>query len=89
MPAELKASVYQGEHELLRDVAVDIDEDGHDGIWGGSFQLNHPRQRFKVGGSYVMKLDDGRSGAIVIVDFDPSDASIDPWVPFRGSGPLR
>jgi hypothetical protein len=58
---EQKASVYDGECEVLRDVSVDLKEDGDDGLWGGSFQLNHPRQRVKVGGSYVMKLDDGRS----------------------------
>ena len=81
-----KGSVYEDERELLRDVTVDVAQEN--GTWGGAFELNHPRQYIKSGASYRLKLEDGRSGTIVIVDFDESMGSTDPWVSFRGSGAL-
>jgi hypothetical protein len=90
--AEHKASVFEGEREVLRDVTVRLQE-GQGGSetasWGGAFQLNHPRQPIDEGRSYELKLDDGRCGTITITEINPSPATIDPWVSFKGRSPLR
>jgi hypothetical protein len=83
----LKGSVYEKELELLRDVMVDLVQED-DEVWGGAFELNHPRQHIVRGTSYRLKLEDGRSGAIFIVDFEGSPEWSDLWVSFRGSGAL-
>jgi hypothetical protein len=86
-----RASVYDGDRELLSDLLVDLEErnDGTGGSWGGTFKLSHPRRHIARGASYELRFADGRSGTIFIVDFDGSPESIDPWVSFRGSGGLR
>jgi hypothetical protein len=86
MGRELKGSVYENEIELMRDVTVDLAQEN--GTWGGSFELKHARRHIKQGASYWLKLEDGRSGTISIVDFDETPGSSDPWVSFRGSGTL-
>jgi len=86
----LRASIYDGRHELLSDVKVDlVDRNARGGgTWAGTFKLNNPRQYIKKEASYTLKFEDGRSGTIFIVDFDDSSIPIDPWVSFRGSGAL-
>jgi hypothetical protein len=87
MCAEHKASIHQRERELCKDITVDLEEDS-EGSWGGSIELNHLRQQVAVGEPYELKLDDGRSGTIFLLECDSSAEVIDPWVPFRGSGTL-
>jgi hypothetical protein len=83
----LKGSVYNNGCTLLEDVTVDLVEGN--GTWGGTFEVKHPQQYIDWRASYTLKLEDGRSGTIFIVDFDESPESSDPWVSFRGSGALR
>jgi hypothetical protein len=85
-----RASIYDGDNLLLRDVMVDLEErdDKAGGYWGGTFELIHLRQSIDLGGSYELKFEDGRSGTIFIVALDESPEPIDPWVSFRGSGAL-
>ena len=66
---EQKASIYDGEREVLRDVTVDLNE-GETEVWG-SFQLNQPRQEIKVGTSYVVKLDDAPARSLSLTSIRP------------------
>jgi hypothetical protein len=87
-----KATIFQGERELLADLVVDLIE-GEGGdlkfrFWEGIITLE-PSQYLDPGGPYRMRLDDGRTGEFVAESYSRSTDSPVATVSFRGSGPLR
>jgi hypothetical protein len=58
--------------------------------WHGTFNLPAGKH-IKVGGTYRLELDDGRSGKIIIIrrlTTIPNASTVEP-VEFKGSGPLQ
>lgn len=82
-----KATIYEqdGITELLKDIVVTIQEvGGNISSWKGSFEIGAKHVEL---GQYRIKLDDGRSGDIVINNMSAGSGEETRMV-FQGSGPL-
>jgi hypothetical protein len=91
----IRGSVRQEGGQMLRDLDVRVTEgpDGEGGTqWFGSFELP-PGSEIAEGGRYLLQLEDGRAGDIVVQNAEPADGRGGNGVPvsvgFTGVGSLR
>lgn len=83
-----KATIYEkdGTTEVLKDIVVRIQEvGGNIRSWHGSFEIVD--KHIPLGGPYRIKLDDGRSGDIIISNMSTGSHG-KTQMAFKGSGPL-
>ena len=82
-----KATIYEkdGTTEVLKDIVVWIEEvSGHIRSWHGSFEIGKP---IPLEGQYRIKLDDGRSGDILMTNMSAGSHE-EIRMTFQGSGAL-
>ena len=82
------ATIYEqdGTTEVLKNIVVRIEEvGGHIRSWHGSFEIGD--KPIPLGGPYRIKLDDGRSGDILINNMSTGSHD-ETQMAFQGSGPL-
>ena len=81
------ATIYEqdGTTEVLKNIVVRIEEvGGHIRSWHGSFEIGDKHIPL---GEYRIKLDDGRSGDIIISNMSTGSHG-KTQMAFQGSGPL-
>ena len=79
-------SIVEGQNVVLPDVSGEYHDtsSGHLRSWAGSFTI--PGGGALMPGSYILRLDDGRQGHILIHNLHHSSGS-NAHATFKGSGP--